>query len=203
MKKIMYLLLLCLFVVLLTCGSQSGETGILPDLDNFILYTPNENFTFDAKTKTITDYDIIGGLDVVIPSSIEGVEVEHIDDWAFYEKHLTSVTIPDSVTTIGEYAFSDNYLYIVTISNNITTISNYAFSGNDMISITIPESVTTVGYEAFSFNDLTSITIGANVKINDYVSTMGNNTGFKSIYNAGGKTAGTYTYFNWCGWTKI
>ena len=44
-------------------------------------------------------------VDVVIPSSINEVSVTTIGSGAFLRNNLTSVVIPDSVTTIGEYAF--------------------------------------------------------------------------------------------------
>lgn len=50
---------------------------------------------------------------------------------------MTSITLPDTVTTIEKWAFIDN---------NLT-------------SVTIPESVTNIGYWAFRRNDLTSVTI--------------------------------------------
>ena len=65
---------------------------------------------------------------------------------------LTSITIPDSVTKIGRCAFSGcKSLTSINIPESVTTIGDEAFSGcTGLTSITIPESVTTIGDEAFS-----------------------------------------------------
>ena len=75
---------------------------------------------------------------------------------------LTSITIPNSVTSIGNYAFSGcSSLTSVTIPNSVTSIGNYAFSGcSSLTSVTIPNSVTTIGSSAFyECSGLTSVTI--------------------------------------------
>ncbi|MCQ2291445.1 MAG: leucine-rich repeat domain-containing protein, partial [Muribaculaceae bacterium] len=79
---------------------------------------------------------------------------------------LTSVTIPNSVTTIGYYAFREcSSLTSVTIPNSVTTIDGWAFGYcSSLTSVTIPNSVTTIGYYAFSgCSSLTSVTIGNSV----------------------------------------
>ena len=65
--------------------------------------TPEQYFTFDAQTQTITDYDVAGGgTDVVIPATIGGVPVLHIGPTAFFAKGLTSAVIPEGVLTIED-----------------------------------------------------------------------------------------------------
>ena len=76
--------------------------------------------------------------------------------------NLTSVIIPDSVTTIGLNSFKDCVsLTSITIPNSVTNIGNSAFYGcTSLTSITIPNSVTNI--ENFAFygcTGLTSITI--------------------------------------------
>ena len=75
---------------------------------------------------------------------------------------VTSITIPEGVTSIGNSAFSGcSSLISVTIPNSVTSIGNYAFrSCIGLISVTIPNSVTSIGSSAFSgCTGLTSITI--------------------------------------------
>jgi hypothetical protein len=126
-----------------------------------------------------------------IPSKIRGKKVTRIDEGAFREKGLTSITIPGSVTAIGESAFAKNQLTSVTIGNRVTSIGNEAFYKNQLTSVTIPDSVTSIGEEAFRENGVTSVTIGANVALNGAF-----DNGFDSFYNKNGRKAGTYTYRN-------
>ena len=87
-------------------------------------------------------------------------------------KSLTSVTIPNSVTSIEDYVFADcSSLTSITIPESVTSIGDYAFAFcSSLTSITIPESVTSIGNSAFSgCSGLTSVTIGNNVtSIGDY-----------------------------------
>jgi hypothetical protein len=76
---------------------------------------------------------------------------------------LTSVTIPDSVTSILSSTFSGcTSLTNVTIPDNVTTIGDWAFSSCiNLTDILIPNSVTTIGgWGFYGCTSLTNVTIG-------------------------------------------
>ena len=71
---------------------------------------------------------------------------------------LTSITIPNSVTSIGSNAFWYCYsLASIIIPNAVTSIEDYTFSNCTLLaSIIIPNSVTSIGNKVF--NQCTSLT---------------------------------------------
>ena len=79
-------------------------------------------------------------------------EVERIPAYLCYDlTGLTSVIIPNSVTSIGDEAFENcSGLTSVTIPNSVTSIGDYAFNGcSGLTSVNIPNSVTSIGWGAF------------------------------------------------------
>ena len=80
---------------------------------------------------------------------------------------ITSISIPNTVTSIGAKAFYWSSLSTISIPNSVTSIGSKAFSyTNKLSSITIPDSVTSLGNSAFDMAiALTNVTIGKNVRI--------------------------------------
>ncbi len=119
------------------------------------------------------EYRVVGlgtyaELDLVIPSTYKGLPVTEIGDGAFDSDknpamlNVKSVTIPNSVTSIGSGAFSGrSSLTSIEIPNSVTSIGSGAFSFcTSLTSVTIGDSVTSIGDSAFDECDsLTSVTI--------------------------------------------
>ncbi len=115
-------------------------------------YGDFEYGVLDDGTVEITDYN--GSAEKVdIPAEIDGKSVTSIGYDAFKYSRLASITIPDSVTSIGSYAFYFcTNLRSVTIPDNVTEIYERAFYHcTSLKSVTIPASVKYIGPEAFGY----------------------------------------------------
>ena len=87
---------------------------------------------------------------------------ETIPSNAFREmRKLTSVVIPEGITSIGSYAFYSSSLTSVSLPSTLTAITTYCFYDCDgLTSIVIPEGVTSIGYRAFyNSGNLAAITV--------------------------------------------
>src|SRR5574344_1948462 len=118
----------------------------------------NNGKTYSVTAIGFETFDGCWGLtSVTIPNSVTS-----IGSYAFDSTGLTSITIPNSVTTIGWRAFSRcSGLTSISIPDCITTIEDDTFRDcSSLTSITIPNSVTKIGVEAFhGCSSLTSITL--------------------------------------------
>ena len=128
---------------------------------NAFYYCRNlKNITVYAKNMNgfSTDDSVFSGAGSSGIQVVFGNTVECIPAGMFRGCYLTSVIIPESVTTIGSCAFLGcNKLNNIEIPNRVTQIGSSAFSGcSGLTSIDIPNSVTSVGSSAFS--NCTSLT---------------------------------------------
>jgi parallel beta-helix repeat protein len=173
----------------------------------FALQSGDFTYTESAGTITITKYIGSGG-NVIIPSAIDGMPVVNIGQDAFnhcasltsifipegvtsigwgafaYCTGLTNVSIPDSVTNIEGSVFGDcTALTSISIPNNVISIGQGMFYNcSSLVSVTIPNRVTSIGNGAFHHCiGLTS------VDIPNSVTSIGNS----AFYNCSGLTSVT------------
>ena len=129
----------------------------------------NWTFTVSNNQATITSYaDFIAPAgSLTVPSSLFSsisntwLTVVAIGQNAFSYSIITSVTIPNGVTSIGNGAFSYcTRLTSIFIPNSVTSIGEGAFQGcTSLASVSIPNSVTSIGSGAFTNSGLGSVFI--------------------------------------------
>ena len=141
----------------------AGSDGVLYFLSADGTYAEVVDYTGDSSR-------------VVIAEEYEGIPVTQIGAEAFMNKEITSIIIPDSVTSIGSYAFSSCHsltsVYITNIAkwcaidfgsyeaNPLYYANNLYLNGELVTELVIPDSVTSIGDRAFYYCDsLTSVVI--------------------------------------------
>lgn len=141
-----------------TTSSSVAEVPPAPQPE-ILAYKVNE----DGKTCTITGKGTCTSSNLVIPPTIDGYKVTAIGTFALNNFSVpTSVTIPDSVTTIEKNAFYfSRNLISVEIPNTVTSIGWGAFQGcTGLKNLVIPNSVESIDLYAFAECDnLESITL--------------------------------------------
>lgn len=198
MKKIL-LLMLAVILCLTLCSCDTilkkaktmvtgEEEPTMPE--DYIATLENDEYSYelyDDYVKIIKYLVKDGESTVTIPSEIDGVPVTVIGSLCFHDikTNVTTVNIPDSVTTIEESAFyyADklttivipdtvtsigsrafawcNALETITFGNNITEIPDYCFNHCASIkTVVIPETIKRIGVRAFSYcENLAEITV--------------------------------------------
>ena len=148
-------------------NDSNNWDGQLLYIDSWLIKAKKEIEGAEIKQGTIgiavgTFSDCRALTSVTIPDSVTSIGYR-----AFFKcSSLTSVTIPDSVTSIGDFAFFDcSALTGVIIPDSVTSIGWGAFSDcSALTSVTIGNGVTSIGYGVFSnCSALTSVTIPASV----------------------------------------
>lgn len=162
----------------------------------------------ESEAETIANKDRYSG-DVVIADSvtISGKEYRVIAVGGFaHSANLTSVTIPNSVTTIKHFAFADcNALSSINIPNSVTTIESEAFEGcSALTSVSLGNNVTTIGGLAFfDCSSIASITFPNSLRVIGSQAFTGC-TGLKSLSLPNGITTLAASAFSGCtGLTSI
>ena len=154
-------------VLAVPSGGETGEVEVGRNRDASGAITIPATITDGKNTYTVTSigdyaFDSCHITSVDIPDSVTSIGIGAFSMCS----GLTSVDIPDGVTSIGDFAFCYcTGLTSVDIPDGVTSIGYRAFSNcHSLTSVTIPDSVTSIGDSAFSFCiDLTSVTIPGSV----------------------------------------
>lgn len=128
---------------------------------------PASDFAYAADGGEVTITDYIGTSEhVLIPDAIDGLPVTTLGHRAFYEKTVTTVVVPDSVTEIGAACFSgDNYLVSLTLPDGLAELPPIALeSCYSLMDFELPKGLKTIGAGALqAIFYLTHLTIPAGV----------------------------------------
>lgn len=138
--------------------------------EHYDTHVASSGFTYSVNSGQTTC--ILKGMgtcadtELFLPFNIDGYEVTIIESGAFRNlDFITSVVIPDSITSISYQCFYYcTSLTNVVIPNSVTSINGFAFDHcTSLESIVIPESVTNIAYYAFSNTSIASIDIPVSV----------------------------------------
>jgi hypothetical protein len=124
-------------------------------------YSSVDGVLFDKNRTVLLVFPSGKGGDYAVPDGVVSIADSHIG--GFYDcPRLKSVTMPNSLTTIGEMAFYDcPTLSHVEMGTSVTRIGPYAFwSCTNLTNIVLPDSITRIGASAFAgCRSLTVVTI--------------------------------------------
>ena len=122
--------------------------------------------------------------------------VQSIGQSAFrYAGSIESLSIPETVTSIGEYAFADSDIIALHL-NGCPTIPSYAFYDCEKLTtITISDGVKSIGQSAFRYcGNVEFLAIPASVnKMGEYVFA---DSGVKSLHLDGCKVIPNYAFYD-------
>ncbi|MBR0118362.1 MAG: leucine-rich repeat protein [Prevotella sp.] len=133
--------------------SFSSLESILVDASNCKYDSRNNcNAIIESATNTL----IAGCKNTIIPN-----DVMVIGNSAFNSMDITSIDIPNSVTTIGESAFENNVgLTSINIPNSVTTIGSYALNTSSSMDVTCHATTPpSCDNSLFGGNDLSEATL--------------------------------------------
>ena len=147
-------------------GNQSTENNTNQSDENSNTRPASQGLSYQKGSNgiTITGIGSCKDREVVIPKKIEGSYVVRIAQNAFKETDIVSITIPETITSVGEDAFYDCYelkkVYIenlskwceisfeiighVTYSNPMSCGADLYLNGNIVRELIIPDGIKTV-----------------------------------------------------------
>ncbi len=134
------------------CGSESYIINVTTPFSYTVL---DEGISITGYLGTLTD--------IIIPEEIEGINVVDIKSVAFRGGQYTSITLPETLLSIGYAAFSDNNISNLIIPDSVVNIDHSAFRNNSINTLQLGENLDFLGYAAFHNNSIENIIIPSSV----------------------------------------
>ena len=133
-----------------------GDTFDDKDVTYLVTGTNPSTVQVGDNSHTAIHKSLTGELE--IPASVKGTDgkdyaVTSIGEGAFQEcEGITTVTIPNSVTSLGFQAFAYSGLTSINIPSSITMIENSAFwACQNLATVNLPNSLLCIGNNAFAY----------------------------------------------------
>lgn len=150
-------------------GNEYPEGAIVSDFSTFYKVLKSYTLTDD-------DVEVVDGIiqscsytfelkNIIIPSILDGQNITGFNSTdsyhfgVFYDKDITSVELPSTITSIGNYAFAFNAIENLDLANctELDKVGKGAFIGNSIVNMTLPETITFIGATAFNLNEITHV----------------------------------------------
>lgn len=160
--------------------SDEPETELPPpnapsadvDYDHPLQERGNTNLAFElnvgGESYSVTGMGKAVGTILNIPNTYKGLPVNRIADDAFNgQELLTTVTLPESILTIGQGAFSGcKRIISIKIPNSVTSVGELAFSAcSGLVGVVIGNSMDSIPSKAFQgCSSLMTIDIPSNIE---------------------------------------
>lgn len=143
------------------------DNGPVPSISDYIRLEA-ERFIVDSNNKNFYSYnDCLYSADDVllrVPTNATSVKIKDgttaLADYAFNCSKVHTVSMPDSVQSIGNYCFYEcEDMRKITLSGSLTAIPDAAFAGcTNLRTMELPSGIKSIGYGAFgTCNSLASV----------------------------------------------
>ena len=169
MRKILAMLLAVLMLsMLVACGNKqddtTGDTVINVGSLSMTYQTENgDTYTYEYDKSTTVIITAFSGNDephaVTVPAMIEDKTVVGIGDEAFFAcSNISSIELPEGLTTIGDYAFANcEVLTEVRLPSTLQTIGDCAFYSCDALTTASLEQTALVSIGQNAYTDCVAL----------------------------------------------
>jgi len=163
-------------------NGRTSDVLIPPIIQRTVVVSIGRGAFYNKNITSITIPDMVNAgrintIDYRVVATLSGTHqdvdgyagISRIEEQAFANNPLTSLTLGNGVSYIGRRAFYNTKLTNVTFPDSVISIDDYAFFGNwdktndkpigTITSITLGNHVSTIGAHAFENNPLTSVII--------------------------------------------